>query len=467
MAEHLTSPAGEALTDLANADRLVRAHGVRLCYVDSWRRWLVWDGRRWAPDVVREIDALAQTTLRALVAEANAREDDKERRALIEHALRSESGPRLEWMVKLARSALARPPGAFDPDPWALNLLSGTMDLRGGAVREHRREDLITKLAPVAYDPTAAAPRWERFVLEIMGGDHALADYLRRVVGYALTGDTRHHLFFLLYGTGANGKSTFLETLRALLGDYACKAAFDTFLATKSAERGIRNDIRRLAGARMVTAIEAEEGRRFDEPLLKELTGGDTVAARFLYQEHTEFVPQLKLFLAANHKPSVWGTEHAFWRRLRLVPFTETFEGARRDEGLKDALRTELPGILNWALAGCREWQRRGLEEPEPIAAATRAYQSEQDVVGRFLAECTTRSGRVATKALYEAYTRWAEEAGADALGARRFSERLRERGLGNYKSNGTRFWRPLELLGQVPAADPEAETRLALEGGA
>ncbi len=468
MAEHLTSPQGEPLTDAANAASLVRARGTDLCYVDPWRRWLVWDGRRWAPDVVRQIDTVARETLRALVAEANALEDDKERRARIEHALRSEAGPRLEWMVKLARSTLAKPPDVFDRDPWRLNVENGTLDLRTGALRPHARADLLTKLAPVAYAPTARAPRWERFVLEIMGGDPALAGYLQRVVGYALTGDVRHHAFFLLYGTGANGKSTFLETLHSLLGSYSCKASFETFLATRTVDRGIRNDIRRLAGARFVTAIEADQGRRFDESLLKALTGGDTVAARFLYHEDDEFAPQFKLFLAANHKPTVWGTDYAFWRRIRLVPFTVTFDGAQRDETLKETLRAELPGVLNWALAGCRAWQAQGLAEPEPVATATRAYQSDQDIVGRFLTECTTTGDLVAMRALHETYSRWAQDAGVDILSARRFAERLRERGLQDYKSNGARYWRNVVLLDTGPAAhDPDREMRLALEDGA
>jgi putative DNA primase/helicase len=475
VADRLVSPAGERFTDAANAERLVQVHGATLCYVDPWRRWLVWDGRRWAPDAVRVIDANAKDTLRQFVAEANALTDERERHTRIEHALRSESVGRLEGMVKLAREALAKPPGAFDRDPWLLNVENGTVALKTGTLQPHERADLLTKLAPVAYDPVAACPRWEGFLLEIMGGDAGLAGYLRRVVGYTLTGDVRHHVFFLLYGTGANGKSTFLETLRALLGDYAVKAAFDTFLATKSAERGIRNDIRRLAGARMVTAIEAEEGRRFDEPLLKELTGGDTVAARFLYQEHAEFIPQLKLFLAANHKPQVWGTEHAFWRRIREVDFPVTFDGAQRDEGLRDTLHAELPGILNWAVRGCQEWlAAHDLGEPERVTAATRAYQAAQDVVGRFLSDCTTSGDRVATKPLYEAYMRWAEEAGADVLSARRFKDRLHERGLQDYKSNGARYWRKLELRDAVAVRPvdkggigPDHDMRTALAGGA
>jgi putative DNA primase/helicase len=472
MADRLVSPGGERLTDLANTDRFVTACGADVHWVEGWGRWVVWDGRRWAPDAVRTVETLARNTLRAYVADANALEDDKERRARIEHGLRSESGGRLEWMVKLARAPLAVPADAFDRDPWLVNLPNGTLDLHTGALRAHERQDLLTKLAPVAYDRTAPCPRWERFVLEIMGGDAADVAYLRRVVGYTLTGDVRHHVFFLLYGTGANGKTTFLEVLRALLGDYACKAAFDTFLATRTAERGVRNDLRRLAGARLVTATEADEGRRFDEPLLKELTGGDTIAARFLYHEHHEFAPQLKLFLAANHRPTVWGTDHAFWRRLRLVPFTVTFDGAQRDERLRDALLAELPGILNWALAGCREWQAGGdLGEPERIAAATRAYQSDQDVVGRFLTDCTTPGERVATKALYDRYALWAEDIGADVLSAKRFSERLRERGLADYRANGARYWRKIQLVEPVPHA-PSADAadhdmRLALQGGA
>jgi putative DNA primase/helicase len=366
--------------------------------------------------------------------------------ALFRHAQGSQAAPRLKAMIELAETERSMPvlPEQLDTDPWLLNVRNGTLDLRTGTLRAHRREDLITKVAPVEYDPMATCPTWEAFLARIMGGNDAPITFLQRAVGYALTGTTTEQVLFFLYGTGANGKSTFLETIRAVLGPFAMQADFTTFLHQKY-ER-VRNDIARLQGARVVASVEAEIGQRLSESIIKQLTGQDRISARFLYQEYFEFTPQFKLFLAANHKPSIWGTDEAIWRRIQLIPFTVTIPAAERDGGLPSRLQTELPGILNWALAGCLDWQRQGLGTPQEVVLATAGYRKEMDIVGGFLDDCCEHApaAQTSTQRLYDVYIKWCERNGEPVMGKNAFSVRLRERGFTKVRCNNHRGWRGL-----------------------
>jgi len=241
-----------------------------------------------------------------------------------------------------------------------------------------------------------------------------------------------------LHGAGANGKSTLLNIIGALLGDYAQTAIFDTFLAKKE-ERSVNNDIARMQGKRFVSAIEAEGERRLSEVLVKQLTGGDTVTARFLFAEFFEFSPQFKIWLACNHKPIIRGTDHAIWRRIRLIPFTVTIPEAARDKHLTEKLRAELPGILAWAVQGCLTWQKTGLQTPEEVKSATNEYQDCMDTIGAFISECCILTPEVRSKAsdLYEVYKKWCEAGGEYALNQRSFGLRLTEKGLDHVKSSG------------------------------
>jgi len=274
--------------------------------------------------------------------------------------------------------------------------------------------------------------------------------FIQRAVGYALTGCTSEQVLFFLYGLGANGKTTLIEVLRALLGDYAMQASFATFAERRG--DGPRNDVARLAGARLVAASEAGEGTRFDEGLIKQLTGSDAVTARFLYGEDFEFHPAFKLVLAANHKPAIRGTDRAIWRRIHLVPFTVTIPEGERDPQLLGKLTAELPGILRWALDGCLAWQRDGLGAPVAVRSATLRYREEMDTIGAFLDEACRlhASGRVRAGALYPRYQAWCERVGERALSQRKLGERLAERGLHCITSNGT-VWLGLELLPDGP----------------
>jgi putative DNA primase/helicase len=429
------------LTDLGNARRLVARHGRDLHFCAQRGGWLVWDGRRWATDRTGEVYRRGRETVAAIYGEAEAAQDGETRKALGSHALKSEAEPRLRAMVSLAASEPGIPvlPEQLDTDPWVLNCLNGVLDLRSGNLGEHRRELLCTKLAPVAYDPRATCPMWGTFLECIMGGNLELIGFLQRAVGYSLTGDTSDDIVFILYGRGGNGKSTCLEVLRATLGDYAQQTPFDTFLRRKHKSGGPNNDVARLHGARLVTAVEADEGAHLAEAMVKQLTGGDTVTARFLHQEYFEFKPQFKPFLAANHKPRIRGTDNAIWRRIKLIPFTVSIPEDEQDEDLPEKLCAELPGILSWAVRGCLEWREVGLGVPAAVRGATNDYRAEEDVVAGFVVDCCTLepTARVFARDLYPAYTQWCEANGEKPLSQREVGKRLKDRGLDHKRGTG------------------------------
>ncbi len=304
------------------------------------------------------------------------------------------------------------------------------MDLRTGELRPHDREDLITKLAPVSYDSEAKCETWRAFLDKIMDGNTDLIEYLKRAVGYSLTGDTTEQCLFILHGSGANGKSTFVETIHTLLGDYAQKTETRSFMQQKN--EGVRNDLARLKGVRFASAVEIMQGQRLNEALIKEATGGDRITARFLFKEYFEFRPEFKLFLACNHKPEIRGTDEGIWRRVKLVPFEVTIPPEQRDKRLLEKLETELPGILNWAMEGCQEWRRNGLQDPEEITAATASYRQEMDLLALFIDECCQldEDGEVPTGKLFDAYEEWCKKNGEQPVKKRTFGTMMKERGL-------------------------------------
>jgi putative DNA primase/helicase len=448
------------LTDLGNAARLVHRHGRNLRYCWLWRKWLVWDGQRWVKDDTGEVYRLAKDTVASIYQEAAAAPDDETRKALAKHAMRSEAGARIKEMVDLARSDVPVMPGELDASPDLLNTESGTIDLRAGELREHRREDLITKIAPVEYDPDAAAPAWEAFLERVLPGEELRA-FVQRAAGYSATGDTSEQCMFINHGTGANGKSTFQEALSAALGDYAMRTPTEMLLARRA--DGVPNDVARLKGARFVSASETEEGRRLAESRIKDLTGQDTITARFMKAEWFDFAPTHKLWLSTNHKPEIRGTDAAIWRRIRLVPWTVTIPPTEQDKKLPITLRHELAGILVWTVRGCLEWRREGLQAPDEVRKATGEYRVEMDVLAGFLAECCklgTDHWEYA-KDLYDSYKRWCDENGERSEPQRKFGGRLGERGFQRDRggSRGAGIWRGVHLTEEQKAcaggADP------------
>jgi putative DNA primase/helicase len=432
-----TQLAGFALTDLGNAERLAAQHGQELRYCHEMDRWYIWDGARFGEDRAGGIVARAKQTVRAIYREAAVADDKDERKAIVKHGQASEQAARIAAMVNLARSEPGIPVTVdqLDQDPWVLNVRYGVVDLRTGALRPHNQHDMLTKLAPVVYDNTAECPRFLSFLRRAMDGDEALVTFLQRAIGYSLTGVTVERIILILYGEGKNGKSTLLEVVRAILGDYALRTPTETLLAKR--EQGIPNDIARLRGMRFVSASEAEEGQRLAEAKIKDLTGGDVISARFMRGEYFDFLPTFKIWLSTNHKPVIRGTDRAIWDRIRLVPFLVRIPPDEQDKHLREKLISEAPGILAWAVQGCLDWQREGLTEPAGVSTATEGYRAEMDVLGEFIAECCVTGDAEQSTAfdLYSAYQKWCEASGEFYVTKTAFGKRLSERGFDNART--------------------------------
>ena len=423
-------------TDAGNGERFIARHGPDVRYVPTWKSWMVWDGMRWRRDDICELDRRAKETVRAIHLEADAA-PDADRKATFKHAMASEGSHKLKAMLETARSetGVAVRPSAFDAQPMLFNCANGTVDLTTGLLRPHNRADLLTKRSAVRYDVTASCPRWLSFLTRIFDNDAPVISYLQRAMGYTITGSTSEQVLHLLHGLGQNGKSTFLETFADVMGDYGMQADFTSFLDGKS--QGPREDIARLAGARMVRSSEVGEGKRLNESLIKSLTGQETIAARYLYSETFEFRPLFKLWFAANHRPVIRGTDFAIWRRIRLVPFLVTIPLDDRDPELPEKLREELPGILNWVIAGALAWQRDGLDAPPIMRIVAEQYRTESDVMGAFIDECceTGNGFEVGASDLYRAFKRWCEQNGEWCPSQTHFGRRLDDRGFSSRRT--------------------------------
>jgi putative DNA primase/helicase len=455
----------ERFTDVGNARRLVRDHGQDLRWVPTWSTWLAWDQKRWRPDTKGEVVQRAKRVAAALWEEAAAANDSERRKQAGRWAMQSESAQRIEAMIRLARTEPGIPveAGELDADPWLLNTTTGTLDLRTGQLQPHRRSDLITKITAAGYNSTAECPAWERFLEQVVP-DEDVRSFLQRAVGYALTGLTNEHALFFFHGAGANGKSTFLRTLLTVLGDYGRQAEPDLLLAKRDAHpTGVAD----LFGARLVVSSEIEDGRRLAEGTVKQLTGGDVLKARFMRQDFFEFSPTHTLFLAANHRPVVRGTDHAIWRRLHLVPFTVTIPAEDQDIALGERLKGEMAGVLRWAVAGCLEWRARGLASPLAVQLATSSYRADMDQLGAFIDErCVVLDGAVVPAAqLYEAYQTWTHENGERVTTQRELGVALSERGFDRRKHGSKRRWHWFGIGLQAeaePMNPPDPESRLS-----
>lgn len=407
-------------------------------YVAAWGRWLVWDGHRW-----RTEDTLAATDLiRSVCRHAAVHADNPK------VAAKLASSGTVGGVERLARADRrhAATTAEWDADPWLLNTPGGVVDLKNGRQRAHDRADRMTKITTATAG--GDCPTWRQFLLEVTGGDTALQDYLQRMGGYALTGSTREHALFFLYGTGANGKSVFVNTLATILGDYATNAPMDTFMETRTDRHP--TDMAGLRGARFVAAIETEQGRRWAESKVKNLTGGDKISARFMRQDFFEFFPQFKLVVAGNHKPAIRNIDEAMKRRLHLIPFTITVPPERRDKHLQQKLLAERNGILAWAVQGCLEWQRLGRLDPPPqVVEATEEYFEAEDALGRWIDERCLRepNAKALTAELFTDWKQWADSAGEFIGSQKRFADLLLTRGIEKWRNTtGLRGFRGLGL---------------------
>lgn len=438
----------ENMTDLGNARRFVEQHHERMRSVGTHSRnpWYVYTGTHWEPDKMGEAMRLAKETVRSIHREAFAMKDAEKRDALLAHAFKSEGAERIRAVVALAQSEpeIVLRHDQLDRDRWLFNVRNGTIDLQTNKFYKHRRADYITKISPVEYDKKATCPRWLQFLSEVLAEDKALIGFIRRAIGYSLTGDVREHALFFCYGTGRNGKSVFFEVVRELFADYAIQADFATFQSTRN--DGPRHDLARMHGARFVSAIEARGDRSFDETVVKQMTGGDTVTARNLYESAFEFRPQFKLWLAANHLPLVKEQTEAFWSRILMIPFAVTIPAHKRKKNLARVLIKELPGILNWALEGCVEWSRNGLMAPDTVRRAIHDYKEEYDVLSEFFVARCELSKKFWTprSALYQSFSDWWQESrGRNPLSHTAFNRMVMERAdIIQRKREGVRGWR-------------------------
>lgn len=429
-------------SDESIALKFTERHAGQLRYVSAWGRWLRYDGARWAPDETLAVFDLARGICRTAAAECNDQRT----------APRIAAAQTVTAVERLARADRRHAATAdqWDADPWLLNTPGGVVDLRTGNARPHAPTDHMTKITAAA--PGGDCPLWRRFLDRITGGDADLCAFLQRMAGYSLTGITREHAMVFCYGTGSNGKGVFLNTLTAIWGDYAATATMETFTASPTDRHP--TDLAMLRGARLVTAQETEEGRRWAEARIKAMTGGDPITARFMRQDFFTFVPTFKLLIAGNHKPALRGVDEAIRRRLHLIPFGVTIPAAERDKELPGKLKAEWGGILAWAIEGCLDWQRDGLTPPPAVASATDEYLAGEDSLGLWVTECCTTSGygNEAGARLFSSWRTWAEAAGEQAGSQRRFTQALLARGFEQTRLHGgTRGFQGIYLRAEQP----------------
>lgn len=399
-------------TDHGNAERLIHAHGSHVKFVPAWRKWFVWDGKRWIVDDLMLIQSLAVSEVRDMITEAEVaaeRGQDGRAKALLGWVNKSLDEPRVRRMIALAEGMAATPTDAFDRDPWLLNVNNGTLDLRTGEIRPHDPRDFITKIAPTQYRPAAECPVWLATLDRIMGGNANLIGFIQRTLGMALTGDVSEQVLPVWHGVGANGKSTIIDTFTAIMGDYATQAPPDLLMVRHGDEHP--TEIADLQGRRLVVASETEEGRKLRIQLVKKLTGDAKLKGRFMRADYFEFTRTFKTILVTNSPPVVAEQTNAIWRRLKLVPFEVVIPPDEQDTGLMDKLRVEWPGILAWAVRGCLDWQLHGLQVPDEVKTATDNYRNEEDVLAPFFEErCILQEWAKVTRAdLWAEYERWAD----------------------------------------------------------
>ena len=447
------------LTDTGNGERLMDRHGNHLRFVTRWEKPINFTGTHWQIDEDGAAYRYAVETMRDVKKQASELPEEERHTAvkLFKHATNSEAHKKLTAMIAMAAKVKGAcvPPDMLDRDPWLYNVHNGTLDLRTAELRLHRRGDLITKVSPVDYDPAAKCPTFLAFLDRIFEGNGNLIAFVRRMIGYTLTGCTGERAMFIFHGCGANGKSTLLGVLRDLLAGYATQIPAES-LMVKGNSGSIPNDLARLKGARFVSALESDEGRRLAEGLVKQLTGGeDVITARFLRAEFFDFKPEFKLYMGTNHKPEIRGTDPAIWARIKLIPFNCIIPPAERDQSLSAKLKTELPGILTWAIGGCLEWQADGLGVPDEVKEATESYRGDMDRLGDFIAErCIVgMTLHASASTLYDTYKIWCGTNTEEPLNQTRFGRKLSDRGYVSGRDNvGRKKWIGLGVMSEFAA---------------
>lgn len=432
------------LSEDAIAAAFVARHAEDTRYCAALGGWMWWCSTHWQRDDRSLVREFMRQVCRSVASSADAKP--------IARRIASDRTVTAALRLAAADPAISSTVGAWDNAPMCLNTAAGLLDLETGEMHDHDPARLLTQVADAL--PGGSCPRWLRFLDRITDGDRELQTYLQRVAGYCLTGSTREQVFFFFHGTGANGKSVFLQTLSAVLGNYAATAAPGTFTASRS-DRHL-TELAGLRGARLVVAFETESGQSWAEGRIKTVTGGEPIRANFMHRDHFEFRPQFKLIVAGNHRPALTSVNEAIRRRLHLVPFPVTIPDEDRDLLLSDRLLEERHGILAWAIEGCAEWQRHGLAPPPAITGASAGYIDDEDTVGEWIEECcvTGPDCRAPARALYASWAAWAEAAGATRGSQKSLGEALRERGFQPAKVSGARGWQGIAPRHRQPQAE-------------
>lgn len=434
-------------TDLGNAERLVARYRDSIRYCPQRKRWLVWDGSRWAWDEIGIVERMSKGVVREIMREADDCDDDDRRKGLRAWSFKSEDSKRIKSMVALAQTERDVPVllSELDPDPYLLNCSNGTVNLRNAEIREHRKSDLITRTTGIAYQFGAKSELWERVLSEACGGDQELASYIQHVAGFALIGEPLERAFFFLHGPPGTAKSTLLDALHAAMGGYAESSDFDTWCLRQTVG-GNRGDLVRLAGARLVTASEVKPGSKWDEATIKKITGGDLLTYAAKYENDVTFKPSFSLLFAANDAPSAREDDDGFWVRMKRIPLVHQIPIERQDKQLKQRLQKpkHARAILFWAVQGAASYLANGFPKCSAVIKSTQEYRVELDHFAEFLGDKITFDpvGRITRAALRKLYEGWAEEVNRKSLlTARQIADKLRARGCMENMVMGTRSW--------------------------
>jgi putative DNA primase/helicase len=439
---------GEPKTELGYARRLVAVYGDRLRYVPAWRRWLIWDGQRWAPDGSGQAARWMKAIARRLTADALATEDTQARKTALSLARRGESAAGISGALTLASTeqSIVVTPDDLDADPYLLNCPNGVLDLRTGQLAPHDPALLLTKMTGAAYHPGAAGPAFTRFLARVQP-DPQMRAFLARLLGHALDGRVVSHILPIFHGEGGNGKSTLVHAVMTALGDYADAA--DPGLLTARSFDAHPTGIADLCGLRLAVLHETDAGRHLAEGTVKRLTGGDRLKARRMREDFWSFTPTHTFVMLTNHKPIVTGTDEGIWRRLRLVPWNVVIPDTERDEQLSDKIAAELDAVLAWLVAGYHDWQAHGLAEPAQITEATTGWRADSDTLRRFLDECCLTGPHLCAGSteLFTAWAKWCADQGEDPGTQTAFATALQNKGLDKTKDRTGRMrWRGIGL---------------------
>ena len=433
--------------DTGNADRFTDMFGetIRYSYID--KGWYFYNNKKWGFDNSGSVKGLTDKVLKEMKIERSLCEDEDEEKAFDKHLKYTRNNKGKTNMIKESEHRLAILPSEMDMSKETFNCFNGILNLKTGRIEGHDSKQYLSRMSNVEYTDKIDAPQWHEFLDQIFAGDKDLIRYIQKAVGYSMTGSTREQCAFFCYGNGRNGKSTFLEVINEIMGDYATNIQPETIMV-QGQRGGANSDIARLKGARFVTTVEPDEGMRLKEGLIKQLTGGDKVTARHLYGKEFEFEPEFKLWMGTNHKPIIRGRDLGIWRRMHLIPFTVQIPEDKVDKGLKYKLRKELPGILKWAVDGCMIWQREGLDMPAAVSNAVNEYKNEMDVISAFLGECTLKGpGETRSSELYSAYTDWADENNEYKMSSRKFGLELTQRFDKGQNRTGQTIYKGIRLI--------------------